>query len=149
MRPFPHRYTATASASPTGDVRADSPGLPALATAAPEAFGGPGGRWSPETLLTAAVADCFILTFRAVAAASALPWTALECTAEGTLDRAERVTRFTAFSVRAALRVPGGTDPDRARRLLERAERLCLITASLHAPTHLKADVRVDEAVAA
>jgi organic hydroperoxide reductase OsmC/OhrA len=31
-------------------------------------LGGPGGQWSPETLLVAAAAECFILTFRAVAA---------------------------------------------------------------------------------
>jgi organic hydroperoxide reductase OsmC/OhrA len=146
MHPFPHRYTATSAAGPeAGTDRVESPQLPALATAAPAAFGDPGDLWSPETLLTAAVADCFVLTFRAVAQASTLPWTALRCEAEGVLDRVDHETRFTAFHLRASLRVPPGTDVDRARDLLTRAERICLVTNSLHAATHLDAEVTVEE----
>jgi peroxiredoxin-like protein len=149
MHPFPHHYSATASASPEGDVALDSVGLPPLVTAAPEEFGGPGGRWSPETLFVGAVADCFILTFRAVAQASSLAWTSLTCEAEGTLDRVDRVTRFTEVLVRATLHVPSEADPERARRLLERAEALCLVTNSLTAATHLEARVEVSESEAA
>lgn len=146
MQPFPHHYFATATAAPDGDVRLDSEGLPTLATAAPEAFGGPGDRWSPETLLVGAIADCFILTFRAVAQATSLPWTGLSCEAEGTLDRVERVNLFTEIRVRATLQVPPGTDEAQALSTLERAERLCLITNSLSASTHLDARVEVAEA---
>jgi organic hydroperoxide reductase OsmC/OhrA len=59
------------------------------------------------------------------------------------LDRVERVTRFTAFTVRATLTVPAGSDPDKARRLLEKAEGSCLITRSMLAETHLEAEVIV------
>jgi hypothetical protein len=47
----------------------------------------------------AAVADCFALTFRAVAKASQLQWTKLLCDADGTLDRSEelRVLRPSIF----------------------------------------------------
>ncbi|HLT47838.1 MAG TPA: OsmC family protein [Rubricoccaceae bacterium] len=145
MHPFPHHYTATSFAGPDGDLRVESGGLPALATAAPAEFGGPGDRWSPETLLTAAVADCFALTFRAVARATGLAWTALRCEAEGTLDREDRTTRFTAFRLRASLTVPAGTDTARALGLLERAERACLISNSLNAAVHLDAEVVVEE----
>lgn len=147
MHPFPHRYAASASASLDGDVLLDSEGLPTLATGSPEAFGGPGDRWSPETLLVGAVADCFALTFRSVAQATSLPWTALSCEAEGTLDRVDRVNRFTEVRVRATLRVPPGTDEERALQVMERAERLCLITNSLTATAHLDARVEIDEDV--
>jgi organic hydroperoxide reductase OsmC/OhrA len=40
----------------------------------------PGNAWSPETSLVAAVADCFILTFRGVAQAAKFPWESLEWT---------------------------------------------------------------------
>ena len=80
-----------------------------------------------------AVADCFILTFRAIARASKLEWTNLECSAEGVLDRVERVTRFTEFTVRAKLTVPAGTDIDKAQRLLEKSEEVCLVTRSMTA----------------
>jgi len=146
MHPFPHQYSASASAAPEGDIQLTSDGLSAIATAAPKEFGGPGDRWSPETLLVGAVADCFILTFRAIAKASSLPWTALSCDVDGTLDRIDRVTRFTELRVRATLHVPPDTDHARALRLLERAESLCLITNSMSAHVHLEADVIVAEA---
>src|SRR5947207_6979951 len=82
--PFPHVYTVNASATPDSDVELTAARLPFLHSAPPAEFGGPGDRWSPETLLTAAVGDCFLLTFRAVARAAKLPWTALECAVSGT-----------------------------------------------------------------
>lgn len=84
-----------------------------------------------------------ILTFRAVARASGLSWVSLECAVTGTLDRVERTTRFVAFDIRAHLRVPGGTDAERATRVLEKAERSCLISNSLSAPIHLVPTVEV------
>jgi organic hydroperoxide reductase OsmC/OhrA len=141
MQDFPHRYTTSARATAEGDVAIESAGLPALVSASPAEFGGPGDRWSPETLLVAAVADCFILTFRAIARASKLDWASLECDVEGILDRVERVTQFTEFHVRATLRVLPGSDEARAQRLLERAEQVCLITNSLKSKSHLSATV--------
>jgi peroxiredoxin-like protein len=141
MQDFPHRYSVAALADAEGDVNIESARLPSLVSAPPAEFGGPGDRWSPETLLVAAVADCFILTFRAIARASKLPWSSLNCDVEGILDRVERVTQFTEFRVRASLRVPAGTDEARAQRLLERAEQTCLVTNSLKAKSHLSASV--------
>ena len=114
MQGFPHSYHATADAVPDGDIPLTSNGLPALRTASPAEFGGPGDRWSPETLLTGAVADCFILTFRAVARASKLRWTALHCEITGTLDRVEKVTQFTGFDLIARLDVPQGVNTELA-----------------------------------
>jgi peroxiredoxin-like protein len=147
MHPFPHRYTCTATSDADGVIGLASPGLPVLATAAPEEFGGPGDAWSPETLFVAAVVSCFNLTFRAVAQASKLTWIDLTCEGDGTLDRVDRVTQFTEVRLRAELRVPEDTDPERARSLLERAEHICLITNSLTADVHLDARVVVGEAV--
>ena len=143
MKDLPHAYSASAAATPEGEVTLASPGLASIASAAPVEFGGPGDRWSPETLLVAAVADCFTLSFRAVAVASKLAWTALDVRATGTLDKLERATRFTRVDVRAALRVPAGVDPARAQRLLERAEQICFISNSLVCPRHLEASVEV------
>lgn len=145
MREFPHHYTATAAGGPDGEVRLEGVRLPPIHSAAPAEFDGPGDRWSPETLVTAAVADCFVLTFRAIAKVSRLPWRSLSCQVTGTLDRVERVTRFTAFSMKAALRVPAGTSVEQGRRLLQRTEESCLITNSLKAPIALELDVRAEE----
>ena len=110
MHPYPHIYTVQASSMPEGDVPVSSAGLPDLATAPPAEFDGPGDRWSPETLLCAAVADCFLLSFRGVARAQKLPWTSLQCEVQGTLDRVDGKTRFTHIVVKAALVAPEGTD---------------------------------------
>jgi len=141
MQEFPHHYKVRASGGPDDEVSVAAEGLDEIPSAPPVEFGGPGNRWSPETLLVAAVADCFILSFRAVARASKLAWTSLECDVDATLDREEGATRFTEFRVRAKLVVPEDTDEDRAHRLLAKAEKTCLVTNSLSGATHLDATV--------
>ena len=141
MHPYPHVYRVSAASAQQGDVTLESAGLPDLATAPPPEFDGPGGRWSPETLLCASVADCFILTFRAIARASKLEWQRLECEVQGTLERVEGKAQFTRYATTAKLSVPAGTDEAKARALLERAEHTCLISNSLRGERTLHAEV--------
>lgn len=143
MQEYPHHYRTEAAAEPDGLVRLSSPGLDILESASPAEFGGPGDQWSPETLLVAAVADCFVLTFKAIARASRFEWSSISCEVEGVLDRQEKVTQFVSYRVHAVLDVPAGAEASRAQRLLEKAEETCLITNSLKAPATLEADVRV------
>ena len=147
MHPFPHRYTVSSTIGPTGDVVLSSEGIPNLATITPREFDGPGGLWSPETLMVAAVADCFLLTFRGIAKASNLPWTSVSVRCAGTLERPDRVTQFTRFDIHAALALPAGVDEERARRILTKAEETCLITRSLKAETHLTVEIETLAAV--
>lgn len=141
MQELPHRYAVHAAASDTGPVRLEAPRLAALETAPPAEFGGPGDRWSPETLLVGAVADCFALSFRAVARASSLPWAALHVEAQGLLDRVDGVMRFAEIGLHARLTLGPGADPARARRVLEKAERNCLVSRSLVCPVHLEPEI--------
>lgn len=143
MHAYPHHYKASGTAAPDSTVTLSAEGLPDLSTTPPPEFGGPVGHWSPETLLTASVADCFILTFRAIAKASKLDWTQLACEVTGTLDRVDRVTRFTRFDLAARLQVPAGTDLEKAEKLLHKSEAMCLITASLNTENHLVPEVTV------
>jgi len=82
MHPFPHVYSVSASSGSAGSVTLESSGLPSLSSEPPIEFGGPGDKWSPETLLTVALIDCFVLSFRAVAAASRYEWLHLDCKVE-------------------------------------------------------------------
>jgi organic hydroperoxide reductase OsmC/OhrA len=147
--PFPHRYQVNATANPRGDVVLLGDGLRALRSQAPETFGGPGDRWSPETLLVGAIADCFALTFRAVAAAARLEWESLDCEADGTLERVDRVAQFTGFRLRAFLKVPHGTNVEDAQRVLARAKEHCLISNSLKGRCEFNGYVEVLETAAA
>jgi organic hydroperoxide reductase OsmC/OhrA len=143
MHPFPHRYIVGAVVRPGGDVPLSSEGMRVIESAPPKEFDGPGNQWSPEGLLTASVADCFALNFRAIAAASKFSWTNLEARTEGTLDRLEGKMRFTRFDTHAKLQVPPGTDIEKARRLLEKAESTCLVANSLSGERHLTMEVVV------
>ena len=141
MQDLPHHYLVSANADNKSLVTISSAGVDSIDTAGPPEFGGPGDVWSPETLLVGTVANCFILTFRAIARAARLEWDSLTCDVSGTLDKLERATQFTAFDVSARLTVPTGTDETKALKLLEKAERNCLITTSLKAVSHLEASV--------
>lgn len=141
MHPFPHRYTVSAAVRPDGDVPLSADGVRIIESAPPKEFDGPGNQWSPEGLLTAAVADCFVLSFRAIAAASKYPWTRLEARTEGTLDRIDGKMRFTRFDTHAKLSVPEGADAERAKKLLEKAEGACLVANSLSSERHLRVEV--------
>jgi organic hydroperoxide reductase OsmC/OhrA len=122
-------------------VTVASPQLPDIETAPPPEFDGPGGIWSPESLLCAAVADCFILTFRAVSRAAKLEWVKLECRVEGTLERVESQAQFTRYATFATLTVATGSDAAKARALLERAEHSCLISNSLRGVRTLESEI--------
>ena len=131
MQDYPHRYKAAARGGIDGVIDTSSPGLENIPAMAPPEFDGPGDKWSPETMLVAAVANCFILTFRAVARGSKFDWNALTCEVTGVLDRVERVTQFVEFYMDVSLRVPAGTEAHRAHQLAEKSEQVCLVTRSL------------------
>jgi peroxiredoxin-like protein len=141
MKPLPHVYQTELVGGPDGYARLTSAGMPELRTAPPSDFDGPGDAWSPEHLLMAAVETCFLFTFRALARASKLEFTSLQISGEGTVDRKDGVTRFTEIVLRPRLTVPRDADQDRARRVLERSEKSCLVSASLSTPIRLEPEV--------
>ncbi|MCC7462647.1 MAG: OsmC family protein [Gammaproteobacteria bacterium] len=141
MQPYPHVYTVTACGGPSGRVPVSAERVPTLDTAPPAEFDGPGDAWSPEALLCAAVADCLVLTFRAVARASKFEWLELSCRTQATLDRTQGGTRFTRFTSYATLKLPAGGDGAKARLLLEKSEHSCLVANSLNGERVLHIEV--------
>ena len=137
MHPFPHRYSVSALAASSGVVTLRAKDLEDIQSTPPPEFGGPEGNWSPETLFVAAVADCFVLSFRAIAGASRLEWLEIDCGAEGVLEKTDTGTRFTRINLKVQLKVPAGSDTARAERLLEKAEKACLVSNSLTSGIHL------------
>ncbi|WP_129781973.1 OsmC family protein [Peristeroidobacter soli] len=141
MQAFPHLYSVAAAASAAGNVSVSAAGLEQLAVAPPAQFDGPGDRWSPESLLAAAVASCFILTFRAIARASQLQWSQLDCNVEATLERREGVTQFTRVVTHATLTVSADASTVLCERALNKAEEGCLVANSLRAERHLQMEI--------
>ena len=143
MQDLPHNYQVKATAHTDTYVMLSSDGVPQMESSAPAEFGGPGDRWSPETLLVASVGDCFILTFKAIARASKVEWRYISCKVAGKLDRIEKVTRFEHFALEVEVHVPESTDTNKVTRLLEKAEHSCLITNSLTSTTSLECEVHI------
>lgn len=141
MKPLPHQYDVRLTGGPEGYARLSTPGVPELRTHSPADFDGPGDAWSPEHLLLAAVQACLLFTLRAVAKLSKVEFTALEVDGGGTVDRQDGVTRFTEIVLRPKLTVPPGTDHERAQRVLEKAEKACLVSASLSTPVRMAPEI--------
>jgi organic hydroperoxide reductase OsmC/OhrA len=141
MKPLPHLYEVSLSGGATGCATSSAADVPPLRSAPPKDFDGPGDAWSPEQLLLAAVETCFLFTFRAIARASKFDFVSLDLRGSGTVDRRDGVTLFTEIVLNTRLTVPKGTDPERARRLLDKGKNGCLVTASLSVPARLEIEI--------
>jgi organic hydroperoxide reductase OsmC/OhrA len=107
-------------------------GLPDLSVATPPEFGGHEGYWSPEHLFEASVNSCFMATFLAMAGNSKLEFESFDSTATGKLEKVEGVgLQITEISIRPVLVISNTKDLERGLKLLEKAEKYCLISNSI------------------
>ena len=141
MTPLPHTYHVGVEAQPSGYAMLSSAGIPDLRSAAPSDFDGPGDAWSPEHLLLAAVQSCFLITLRGIARASKVELLDVDVEASGTVNRENGVTRFTEIVLKPRLTLPTGVDRERALRILDKAEKNCLVAASLSTPVRLEPEI--------
>ena len=144
MESLPHKYVVSARSGHSDPlVTLKCENLNELVSAPPKQFGGPGDQWSPEDLFVAAIADCFVLTFRAIARGKKLVWTEIECEVAATLERLDGKTRFTNVKIRPTLEIVG-SESEKAQKILQQAEDSCLITNSLSCEVHLH-DLKISE----
>ena len=143
MKPFPHTYTAAASADPVGNVISTLGNGCRVEVAPPVEFDGVGDVWSPEELLMSSVANCLVLSFKSIARAYDLNWLHIECSADGQLEKVDRRVTFTKVHTRVTLTITSVEDESKAKRILEKAEDTCFITNSLSAETSLSFDIIV------
>ena len=128
----------------TGTMTADEDGLPILHVASPPEFGGPEAVWSPEHLFVAAVSSCLMTTFRSIAEMSKLDVVAYSDDPVGHLIRDEsRLYRIESVTLRPRVVISDPDKVDRALRLLEKAEAVCLVSRSVNAEIHLEPTVDV------
>ncbi len=143
-------YTTVAvrTALKAGEV-SGTPDLPALSFSAPPEFKGRDGVWTPEHFFTAAIATCFVTTFDAIAEFSKFSFEGLRVSTEGVLEKTETGYRFTTVYVRPQLTINNEADRERALRLLEKAERACLISKSVSSAIVLQPQVVIAVALQA
>jgi len=117
-------------------------GKPEVYVATPPEFKGHEGIWSPEDLFVASANICLMTTFLAVAERAGLAFSAYESTAEGRLELVEGKFQFTAITIRPSITVKSGEDVGKAKELIEKAERNCLISNSMKAAVTLEPVIR-------
>lgn len=125
-----YRVEAFGAGGRNGVVQAEGI-LPSLSFSPPPEFLGEAGRWTPEHFLVAAVASCFVSTFSGIAEKSHFEFVSLKLAAEGVLGNESGIWRFTEIRLRPVVAVLKEEDRDRAIRLLEKAEKSCLVARSL------------------
>jgi organic hydroperoxide reductase OsmC/OhrA len=119
-------------------------GLPSLEVATPPEFGGLEGYWSPEQYLVAAVNACVMTTFLAIAQLSKLEYESYQAQATGKLEKPEgQGYQVTEIIIRPTLVITHNKDLERAARLLEKAEKQCLISNSIKAAVRLEPQILV------
>ncbi|MCS6806895.1 MAG: OsmC family protein [Acidobacteriota bacterium] len=120
--------------------------LPTLTVATPPEFQGHEGIWSPEHLYVASVNSCLMTTFLAIAQMSKLEFVKFRSQARGQLDKVEgQGFQITNIVIEPQLTIARESDRERALRILEKAEKHCLISNSIKTTVRVQPDIRVAE----
>jgi peroxiredoxin-like protein len=131
-----------------GSVEAEHAVPRSIHFSAPPEFGGEAGMWTPEHFLMAAIASCYVATFRAVANTSRLEYRGLEVAVDGLLEKQEGGFRFTKVILRPSVILNREEDRERAVRMVEKAERACLVSRSLSSTVVLEPKILVEATAA-
>jgi len=101
-----------------------------LETAIPVEFEGVGGGFSPEDYFAMALINCYIATFKVVAEKSKLVYASIHAEGKITVSRNEQgAPHISTFHYQVELN--GASDPERAKRLMEKTSQMCLIHQSV------------------
>jgi peroxiredoxin-like protein len=131
-----------------GERRGDlsAPHLPDLEVDAPPEFKGHAGVWTPEHLFVASVNSCFMTTFLAIAENSKLDFVSLRVGANGKLEKLDgQGFMMTEIIIRPRLVLRQASSAARALRILEKAERNCLISNSVKTKIVLQPEISIAE----
>ena len=121
-------------------------GKEALKGSSAPAFQGDPALHNPEDLLMAALSGCHFLSYAALCAHSGVNVIAYEDTATGTMEKVDRVVRFTEVVLHPRVTIAKGSDPEKAKALHERAHAICFIANSVNFPVRNEPVIEVSEA---
>ena len=122
--------------------RLQSPSLPPLEVSAPPEFEGREGLWTPEHLYVGAVVSCFMITFVAMAKFSKLEFISFAASARGKLEKVPGLgLQMTEIILKPRLVIRSASDLDRARRIIDKAEKNCLISNSIKTSIRVESEI--------
>ena len=113
-------------------LRAD--GKPELLGSADPTFRGDAGRWNPEELLVAALAQCHLLSYLHVAVTHGVVVTDYHDEPEGTMEQSGIGGRFTRVLLRPVVTVADAAQIELATRIHAEAGAACFIASSVGFP---------------
>jgi organic hydroperoxide reductase OsmC/OhrA len=121
-----------------------APGKATIAGSSDPAFRGDPGRWNPEELLVASLAQCHMLWYLHLAAAARVVVTGYTDRPVGTMtETTDGGGRFTEVVLRPRVVVGAPEAVDRAVALHERAHQLCFVANSVNFPVRHEPVVEV------
>jgi len=109
----------------------------------PEFPKGVAGIWSPEHLLVAAVNSCLMTTFLSIAEHSRLEFTTFTSHATGKLETVDGKLSISEIELKPVLTIINESDKDKALRILNKSEEVCLISNSIKSMIILIPEVKV------
>jgi len=142
---FPVSVTWTGSTLDAAYSRASELAKPGSSATIPASsspvFGGDAGRWNPEDLLAAAMAQCHMLTFLALATKTRLDVRSYEGASEAAMETVDRITRVASITLRPTIRVAPGTSRDKVIEMFEKAHKYCVIANSFSGEVRMEPTV--------
>ena len=97
----------------------------------PEFPKGIAGIWSPEHLLVAAVNSCLMTTFLSIAEHSRLEFDTFTSQAIGKLETVDGKLMISEIILKPVLTIKTDSDKEKALRILNKSEQVCLISNSI------------------
>lgn len=128
----------TLSADSLHDVKVATP---------PEFPKGVPGIWSPEHLFVSSVAICLMTTFVAIAENSSLPFNSFSCKAEGKLEKVDGNFMISEIELKPEISIPEEKYLEKAGRIIEKSEKMCLISNSVKTKIILNPEIKVADFV--
>lgn len=139
-----HTYTTNLRWTEARKGVESSAGLPDIEVATPPEFPkGHPGIWSPEHMFVASAEICLMTTFLAIAENSKLEFSEYSSEAAGTLEKTDEGFLVTKIVIKAKVVIPDEAKAEKTERLLEKAEKYCLISNSMKTEVMLDPSIEV------
>jgi peroxiredoxin-like protein len=121
-----------------------SPTLDSFKVATPPEFPkGVPNTWSPEHLFVASINICLMTTFVAIADNSKLEFESFECEGVGKLEKVDGKFMISEVELNPIVKIKYDKDKERAERIINKAENLCLISNSAKSKIILNPQIEI------
>ena len=110
----------------------------------PEFTGGMPNIWTPEHLFTASVSSCLMTTFLAIAEFSKLDFISFKCESKGVLEKINGKFVMSEILLFPEVVIPDEAKRNRTERILEKAEKACLISNSITSKITMETKITIE-----